>query len=113
MKYTVEIFKYKFFDYDLKVGIYNNKICYVGFNKENVKELLKGAQPTDTVRNILSDAGVMTEYHNVKQEAKKAAPKKEKKAKAPVKKAAPKKATTAKPKVEVEVEAKVEEAASE
>ncbi|KAF5305975.1 hypothetical protein FQR65_LT18632 [Abscondita terminalis] len=61
---------------------------------------LIGAQPTDTVRNILSDAGVMTEYHNVKQEAKKAAPKK---------------ATTAKPKVEVEVEveAKVEEAASE
>ena len=43
----------------------------------NVKEeetldwLSKGAQPTDTVRNILSRAGIMEKYHNKKQTKKK------------------------------------------
>ena len=27
----------------------------------------KGAQPTDTVRNILSKAGIMEKFHNQKQ----------------------------------------------
>ena len=41
--------------------------------KINVKEeetlnwLSKGAQPTDTVRNILSKAGIMEKFHNIKQ----------------------------------------------
>ena len=29
--------------------------------------LSKGAEPTDTVRNLLSKAGIMEEYHNSKQ----------------------------------------------
>ena len=29
--------------------------------------LTKGAQPTDTVKNILSKAGIMEKYHNMRQ----------------------------------------------
>lgn len=40
------------------------------FNLDNEKALewlKKGAQPTDTTRNILSDAGVMEAFHNSKK----------------------------------------------
>ena len=32
---------------------------------ETIEWLFKGAQPTDTVRNILSKAGIMEKYHNM------------------------------------------------
>lgn len=32
-----------------------------------LKRLATGAQPTDTVRNILSKAGIMEKFHNQKQ----------------------------------------------
>ena len=35
--------------------------------EETLDWLSKGAQPTDTVRNILSKAGVMEIYHNMRQ----------------------------------------------
>ena len=35
--------------------------------EETLDWLSKGAQPTDTVRNILSKAGVMEKYHNMRQ----------------------------------------------
>ncbi|MEE3342667.1 MAG: 30S ribosomal protein S16 [Bacilli bacterium] len=39
--------------------------------EETLEWLSKGAQPTDTVRNILSKAGIMEKYHNTKQTKKK------------------------------------------
>ena len=35
--------------------------------EETLNWLSKGAQPTDTVRNILSKAGIMEKFHNIKQ----------------------------------------------
>lgn len=35
--------------------------------EETLNWLSKGAQPTDTVRNILSKTGVMEKFHNLKQ----------------------------------------------
>ena len=35
--------------------------------EETLNWLSKGAQPTDTVRNILSKAGVMEKFHNMRQ----------------------------------------------
>lgn len=51
-----------------------------------LKWLKNGAQPTDTVRGLFSEQGLMTELHNDKVAAKKAQPKKDK----PAKKTAPK-----------------------
>ncbi|ASL34892.1 30S ribosomal protein S16 [Streptococcus iniae] len=51
------------------VGTYNPLVTE---NQVTLKEdrildwLSKGAQPSDTVRNILSKAGVMTKFHNQK-----------------------------------------------
>ena len=63
-----------------------------------LKWLNNGAQPTDTVRSILSKKGVMAKYaaSKVKKGAKKAVKKEEVKeeTKAPAKKAAAKKTTT-------------------
>ena len=39
--------------------------------EETLDWLSKGAQPTDTVRNILSKAGIMEKFHNSKQTKKK------------------------------------------
>ena len=39
--------------------------------EETLDWLSKGAQPTDTVRNILSTAGIMEKFHNSKQTKKK------------------------------------------
>jgi len=67
----------------------------VVFDKEAALSWLKkGAQPSDTVRTMLSTAGLMKEYHEFKVSALKAKPKKEKKAPVakPAKKAAAKKA---------------------
>lgn len=35
--------------------------------EETLKWLSNGAMPTDTVRNILSKAGIMEKYHNMRQ----------------------------------------------
>ena len=35
--------------------------------EETLNWLTKGAQPTDTVKNILSKAGIMEKYHNMRQ----------------------------------------------
>lgn len=35
--------------------------------EKTLKRLATGAQPTDTVRNILSKAGIMEKFHNQKQ----------------------------------------------
>ena len=35
--------------------------------EETLNWLTKGAQPTDTVKNILSKAGIMEKYHNMSQ----------------------------------------------
>ena len=52
------------------VGTYNpvssNDIVTVDDEKA-IKWLKNGAEPTDTVRNLLSKAGVMQKYHNEKQ----------------------------------------------
>ena len=39
--------------------------------EETLNWLSKGAQPTDTVKNILSKVGIMEKYHNMKQTKKK------------------------------------------
>ena len=39
----------------------------VTLNTEKAKEWLsKGAQPTDTVKNLFSSEGIMEEFHNIK-----------------------------------------------
>lgn len=64
------------------IGTYNPINGVVDLKKEvALKWMQQGAQPTDTVRNILSKEGVMTDLHNAKLEQKKASPKKEKVAK--------------------------------
>ena len=35
--------------------------------EETLSWLSKGAQPTDTVKNILSKAGIMEKFHNMRQ----------------------------------------------
>jgi small subunit ribosomal protein S16 len=43
----------------------------INLNKEAALNwLAKGAQPTDTARNILSEVGVMEEFHNSKKSNK-------------------------------------------
>ncbi len=85
--------------------------------------LNKGAQPSDTVKNILSDKGIMKKFAEAKDAAKAAKPKKEKAelkvaakkpaAKKPAAKtAAPKKTTTKKAPAK-KAEEKVEETAGE
>lgn len=52
------------------VGTYNPMLenDNIKVNEEvAIKWLKNGAQPTDTVRSLLSKAGVMTKYHNEKQ----------------------------------------------
>lgn len=59
------------------VGTYNPIDGAVDLKKEiALKWLQQGAQPTDTVRNILSKEGVMTDLHNAKLDAKKTTAKK-------------------------------------
>jgi small subunit ribosomal protein S16 len=62
------------------IGTYDPIKSEVKVNNEiAIKWLQNGAQPTDTVRNILSKEGVMKSLHETKSAAKAAAPKKEKK----------------------------------
>ncbi|AGR40979.1 30S ribosomal protein S16 [Spiroplasma taiwanense CT-1] len=64
------------------VGTYNPINGEVNVKNEiALKWLQQGAQPTETVRNIFSKQGIMTELHNVKLENKKNEPKTEKKIK--------------------------------
>ena len=52
------------------IGTYNPvaQPAIVSINEElAMKWLRNGAQPTDTVRNILSKAGIMEKFHNQKQ----------------------------------------------
>ena len=51
------------------VGTYNplTKPAEVKINEElALKWLQKGAKPSDTVRNLFSDKGIMEKYHNAK-----------------------------------------------
>ena len=52
-----------------ELGTYNPlKENAVTINEEaTLARLATGAQPTDTVRNILSKAGIMEKFHNQKQ----------------------------------------------
>lgn len=55
------------------VGTYNplTQPSTVKLEEEDIFEWLnKGAQPSDTVRNLLSDAGIMKKYHEVKYSKK-------------------------------------------
>ncbi|WP_339034695.1 30S ribosomal protein S16 [Spiroplasma endosymbiont of Cantharis rufa] len=62
------------------IGTYNPINGEVSLKKEiALKWLQQGAQPTETVRNILSKEGVMTDLHNAKLESKKSQPKTTKK----------------------------------
>jgi len=52
------------------IGTYNPLVtpAEIKINEELALEwLAKGAIPTDTVKNILSKAGIMEKYHNSKQ----------------------------------------------
>lgn len=56
-----------------EIGTYNplTTPAEIKVDKEaTLKYLANGAQPTDTVRSILSKAGIMEEYHKMKQQAK-------------------------------------------
>ena len=51
------------------VGTYNPLVnpAEVKLQEEDILDWLgKGAQPSDTVRNLLSDAGIMKKYHEAK-----------------------------------------------
>ena len=53
-----------------QIGTYNPLAtpAEIKINEEAAQEWLnKGAQPTDTVKNLLSKAGIMEKYHNSKQ----------------------------------------------
>ena len=51
-----------------QVGYYNPLNADVKLNEEAIIDWLKkGAQPTDTARNLLSKAGIMTKYHEEKR----------------------------------------------
>jgi len=53
------------------LGIYDPIKKNTKINEElTLKFLLTGAQPTDTVRSLLSKQGIMTKYHNLKQSQK-------------------------------------------
>ena len=83
------------------VGTYDptKKNADVTIDEEKaIKWLNNGAQPTDTVRSILSSKGIMAKYASskVKKAEKKVAKKAEEKTEAPAKKAPAKKTTTAK-----------------
>jgi small subunit ribosomal protein S16 len=52
------------------VGTYNplTNPAEITVKEEEILDWLsKGAQPTDTVRNILSKEGIMEKYHNIRQ----------------------------------------------
>ena len=52
------------------IGTYNPLVtpAEINLNEELALDwLAKGAIPTDTVKNILSKAGIMAKYHNSKQ----------------------------------------------
>ena len=53
------------------VGLYNpttNPVTVRLDEEKALKWLKDGAQPTDTVRDILSEQGIMQKYHESKQE---------------------------------------------
>ena len=51
-----------------QVGYYNPLDADVKLNEEAIIDWLKkGAQPTDTARNLLSKAGIMTKFHEEKR----------------------------------------------
>ena len=51
-----------------QVGYYNPLDGTIKMNDEAVIDWLKkGAQPTDTAKNILSKAGIMTKFHEEKR----------------------------------------------
>ncbi len=55
-----------------EIGYYNpvSQPAQVNIDEEKaLKWLLTGAQPTDTVRNLLSKAGIMQKVHEAKQKA--------------------------------------------
>lgn len=55
------------------LGFYDPIKKVVKINEElTLKFLLTGAQPTDTVRNLLSKQGIIEKFHNMKVEQKKA-----------------------------------------
>ncbi|AZZ60168.1 30S ribosomal protein S16 [Oenococcus sp. UCMA 16435] len=57
-----------------EVGYYNTitKPAEIKLNEDEIFSwLMKGAQPTNTVRNFLSDAGLMKKLHEAKLAAKK------------------------------------------
>lgn len=50
------------------VGFYNPRSNEVKLNEESIlKWLNNGAQPSDTVRNLLSKEGIMKKFHEQKQ----------------------------------------------
>lgn len=86
------------------VGTYNPLTTPATVNIQEevaMKWLKNGAEPTDTVRNLFSEAGIMKKFAESKgtktkkeeKEVKKAAPKKAEAKKAPAKKTTTKKAT--------------------
>ncbi|WP_425382132.1 30S ribosomal protein S16 [Spiroplasma endosymbiont of Melieria omissa] len=65
-----------------KLGTYNptSKEKQVTIDEvKALKFLSNGAQPTETVRSLLSAEGIMTKFHNLRQERKSSKPKKNKK----------------------------------
>ena len=51
-----------------QVGYYNPLDGEIKLNDDAVIDWLnKGAQPTDTAKNLLSKAGIMTKFHNEKR----------------------------------------------
>ncbi len=53
-----------------EIGTYNplTNPAQVNINEESaLKWLQTGAQPSDTVRNLFSKAGIMTKFHELKQ----------------------------------------------
>ena len=51
-----------------QVGYYNPLDGEIKLNDEQVIDWLKkGAQPTDTAKNLLSKAGIMTKFHEEKR----------------------------------------------
>ncbi|BET39392.1 MULTISPECIES: 30S ribosomal protein S16 [Spiroplasma] len=62
-----------------KLGTYNptSKEKQVTIDEvKALKFLSNGAQPTETVRSLLSAEGIMTKFHNLRQERKSSKPKK-------------------------------------
>ena len=56
-----------------QLGTYNplTNPAEINLDREKtLKRLASGAQPTDTVKNILSKAGIMEEFHKLRQEGK-------------------------------------------